>query len=53
MLCRSLHVVLLQLPDPVLDVLRVSSADELQVRHRTVAGRHNDQSPFISVFFFL
>ena len=41
--------MLLELPDPVLEVLVVSAADELDVRHRALARRHDDQSPSIVV----
>ena len=39
--------MLLQLPDAVLQVLLVPSADELQIRHRALAGRQNDQPPHL------
>ena len=39
--------MLLELPDLVLNILLVSSADELQVCNRAIAGRQDHQAPLI------
>ena len=53
MLCRGLDLKLLELSHLVFDVLLVSAADELQVRHGAVAGRQDDQlSPILLTFLF-
>ena len=54
MLCWGLDLKLLELAYLVLDVLLVSSANELQVCHGTIAGRQDYQlSPILLIFRFV
>ena len=47
LLQRRFRIVLLELPDLVLDVGFAASADKFQIGNRAVAGRDNDQLPVV------